>query len=307
MRLAVEGLGRDKVINFVTVHWRSSKWIATQLRYVGLCTKAPYRVFASFTAIDDPSLKDGFYYVREDEIDDHPEKLNILSQVVVEQSQADDIIVFLDGDAFPIQPLHPWLEETLRTHPLTAVQRRENLGDLRPHPSFCAATVGFWKELGCDWSREEWITPSGHLLTDAGGRLASLLRSNGVDWLPLVRTNTDDLHPLWYAVYGHRIYHHGAGFRQRVSRVDQVQRPALDKVDSQWDGPSLGQLAVSLRKDPSQLRRVKPSEVAQAARRTSLRRLTKRFKAKADTHSEEIFERIQADPCFYRAFDHTLS
>jgi hypothetical protein len=191
-----------------------------------------------------------------------------------------------------------------------AVQRRENCEDLRPHPSFCATTVGFWKELGCDWTPEDWTTPTGHLFTDAGGRLAKLLEAQGIEWLPLVRSNTRNPHPLWYAVYGHRVYHHGAGFRDRVSKVDQVKRPALYKVNSSWDGLSVGQMSMVVRKDPSVLKRVRLRhfvELGKATRRTVLRRFTRWFAAKAQSESDEVFSKIEGDPGFYREFDATLT
>jgi hypothetical protein len=288
----------------------SAKWIPAQLAYLERNVSTPYRIFASLNGIDDPDMRRRFDYVQDVEIEDHPEKLNILSQVAVERSRPEDLLLFLDGDAFPVQPLQPWLDETLERYPLVAVQRRENCEDVRAHPCFCATTVGFWKELGCDWTPEDWITPTGHLFEDAGGRLANLLDAHSIEWLPLLRTNTRDLHPLWYAVYGHRVYHHGAGFRGRVSKVDQVKRPALYKVNSAWDGPSVGQLSMAVRKDPSSLKRVRMrhlEEVARATRRTALRRFTSRFTAKADSESDEIFEKLTRDPGFYREFDATLT
>jgi hypothetical protein len=297
------------MINVVTVHWKSAKWIPIQLEYLDRNVNAPYRVFASLNGIDDPQFAKQFYYVDEVEIDPHPEKLDLLSQAVIERSKPEDVILFLDGDAFPVQPLQPWLDEMIDRHSLVAIQRRENCQDLRAHPSFCATTVGFWKELGCDWTPEDWITPTGDLFNDAGGRLARILERQNVDWLPLLRTNTNDLHPLWYAVYGHMVYHHGAGFRDRVSKVDQVKRPALYAVNQSWDGASLGQLSVEVRKNPSLVMRLRPrhiKEIAIAARRTFLRRFTRRFTAKAAAESDDVFNQLTSDSRFYRTFDNTL-
>lgn len=298
------------MINVVTVHWLSAQWIPTQLEYLERNAKAPYRLFASLNGIDDEELRSRFDYVEDVDVEDHPEKLNVLSNAVVERSRPEDIILFLDGDAWPIQPLQPWLDETLKKHPLIAVQRRENLNDRRPHPSFCATTVGFWKELGCDWTPNDWKSPTGEVFTDAGGKLCDLLTSEGIDWLPLVRTNTLDLHPLWYAVYGHVVYHHGAGFRSRVSKLDQSKRPALYKVNQSWDGASLGQLSVAARKNPSLVLNVRPKhakELGLAARRTFLRRFTAHFTKKADVVSDDVVVKVMNDPKFYREFDSTLT
>ena len=266
------------MINVITVHWMSAKWIPIQLAYLERNINVPYRILASLNGIDDPDMRRRFDYVQDVENASHPEKLNILSEVAVERSKPEDLLLFLDGDAFPVQPLQPWLDETLAEYPLVAVQRRENCEDLRPHPSFCVTTVRFWKELGCNWTGDDWITPTGDHFYDAGSALARILDAHGIEWLPLLRANTKDLHPLWYAVYGHRVYHHGAGFRDRVSKVDLIKRPTLFNVNSAWDGPSAGQLGMVLKSDPSALKRVRMRHVvefAKAARRTLLRRFTR--------------------------------
>jgi hypothetical protein len=293
------------MINVVTVHFMSAKWVPAQLAFLERNMNAPYRVFASLNGIDDEAVRERFFYV-DDVEGEHPEKLDSLAAKVLEVADPSDVIVFLDGDAFPVQPLQPWLDEALRDHRLVAVQRRENCEDRRPHPSFCAATVRTWKELGCSWGVKPWTSPSGMEFVDAGGALAALLESEGVDWLPLTRTNENNPHPLWFAVYGHRIYHHGAGFRTRVSKIDEVNRPALQKVGSIWDDPSLGQLSVAVRQKPSVVLQLRPRharKLVRAARRTVLHRFKRRFDASADSESDEVFGRLMSDERFYRSFD----
>ena len=58
----------------------------------------------------------------------------------------EDILLFIDGDAFPISDVATYAEEKLKQFPLIAVQRSENDGDPQPHPCFCITTVGFWKK-----------------------------------------------------------------------------------------------------------------------------------------------------------------
>jgi hypothetical protein len=148
----------------------------------------------------------------------------------VDEAHADDRLVFLDGDAFPIAALTPWLGETLARRPLAAVRRDENLGEQQPHPCFCATTVRFWNETGGDWSPGyTWRTSVGSVVSDVGGNLLGELRRRKIDWEPLLRTNARNLHPLWFGVYGGLVYHHGAGFRERLSRVDLA---ALDRPPS---------------------------------------------------------------------------
>jgi hypothetical protein len=296
------------MINVITVHWMSAKWVPAQLEYLERNMNSPYRVFASLNGIDDPDVRRRFHYV-DDVEGKHPEKLDSLSKTVIERSEPTDILMFLDGDAFPVQPLQPWLDEALERHGLVAVQRKENCEDLRPHPSFCATTVALWKDLGCDWTVTPWTSSTGVTFEDAGGTLAGVLESNSIEWLPLVRTNTYNPHPLWYAVYGHRIYHHGAGFRNRVSKVDRVTKPTLQKAKSTGEDVSLGKLSVAVRKNPAVLLKARPrhtGSLVRAGRRTVLHQLSRRFTDKADVESDEVFGRLSSDKRFYRSFDSTV-
>ena len=207
------------MIYVVTVHWRSPRWIHPQLAYLRRNVRAPFKVFASLNGIRDQSLWQEFDHA--DELDGHHgAKLNKLARSVAAVADPSDVLIFMDSDAFPIRPIDGWLEKRLADYPLIAVQRKENFGDLRPHPSFCATTVGFWEQLGGDWTRDTWTTPDGVELEDAGTRVLLSLEEAHVQWLPLVRTNNREGHPLWFGVYGHYVYHHGAGSRTVWSVID---------------------------------------------------------------------------------------
>ena len=109
-----------------------------------------------------------------------------------------------------VSPARGWL----KSRPLAAVRRDENLGDPQPHHLFCVTTAGFWKELGGDWGAgPTWCTSTGGAATDHGARLWRLLAARGIEWWPILRTNQVDLHPVWFGVYGDVLYHHGASFR----------------------------------------------------------------------------------------------
>jgi hypothetical protein len=211
------------VLNVVTVHWQSPQWVDIQLRYLERSVDGPYRVFASLNGIE-RDLWDQFHFAA-DLDGTHPEKLNELANVVAKQSAPDDLLVFLDGDAFPFRPVNSWFEGLLSSHPLAALRRDENLGDPQPHPAFCVTTVGFWREIEGDWrAGYTWENAFG-TTTDVGGNLLQTLRERNISWRPILRTNTRNIHPIWFGVYEHRVYHHGAGFRPRVSRVDILRDP----------------------------------------------------------------------------------
>jgi hypothetical protein len=85
-------------------------------------------------------------------------------------------------------------------------------------------TVGFWSEIGGDWRRgHEWTSSTGYHVTDVGGNLLGILTESAIPWRPLLRTNRFDLDPLWFAIYGDVVYHHGAGFRPPLARRVDLQ------------------------------------------------------------------------------------
>jgi hypothetical protein len=309
------------VINIATVHWQTDKWIEPQLHFLARSLDAPYRVFASLNGIEDPATWARFHFAADLE-GSHASKLNQLADIIAKEAAPSDVLIFLDGDAFPVGPLTPWVEDTMRAYPLAAVRRDENLGDCQPHPSFCATTVGFWQEIEGDWQPGgTWINSASREVADTGGNLLIKLRDADIEWLPLLRTNTYNPHPVWFGIYDHRIYHHGAGFQAtRVERVDWADRYEKKAVAGRSlrptaDSPSLGTLRTTLARDPSAWRRLRPDAVrriGQAAVKTIRLRLEHRHYVKLTrTHrgrhlatlDESVFQQMSVDDEFYRRFD----
>jgi hypothetical protein len=219
------------LIHLATVHWQSDRWVDIQHRYLERYLDRPYRLYA---VLDEGTATraDRFdFHFMEDKVEPanktedrvwHSDKLNFLSRRIGERAAADDILVFIDGDAFPIAPLGPAIERLLSKRPLAAIRRDENLLDPQPHPAFCVTTVGFWQEIEGDWSAGyQWQVEDGSKYTDVGGNLLKLLEERGLEWTPLTRTNKVNLHPLLFGVYADLVYHHGAGFRISWTRRDQ--------------------------------------------------------------------------------------
>ena len=210
------------MIYFATVHYMDDRWIDVQLRHLGRHVSGPHAVYACLTGPRVVRQADRFdFWHKRRNWHDHGEQLTFLGEKIVSEAADDDMLVFIDGDAFPIAPLASALHWLLDESPLVAIRRDEN-EDTFPHPSFCATTVGFWRELGADWHDD--LRASG---VDVGGRLERRLAEQGVRWKPLLRMNAKDLHPILFGVYGDQargplVYHHGAGFRgtQPVTRAD---------------------------------------------------------------------------------------
>jgi hypothetical protein len=266
------------MIYVATVHVASPRWIDIQLDFLRRNINEPFAVYANLQDVpgDHAEKFDRVF----DILGDHPGKLNLLAGEIASVAQPDDLIFFLDGDAFPVADPVPTVRRGLEDSALVAVRRDENLTDRQPHPSFCAVRVGDWDRLHGDWSPGyAWESAEGKRTTDVGGNLLRALERTGTPWTPLLRSNRVDLHPLWFAVYGGIVYHHGAGFRWAVGRVDLVNPPRLTTRAKHV--PGVGRL----------LRR---------RNRARAQRFHARTAAEAERLSDDMYGRIVRDPEFYR-------
>jgi len=209
------------VLHIATVHFGSPRWIPIQVRELRRHLHIPYTTWTSLEGID-PSYGRHFDRVIE-QSGPHADKLNHLAIEIGAEASDDDLLIFLDGDAFPIADPMPLIESGLAQAPLTAVRRAENGGDPQPHPCFCATRVGTWRSLPGDWTKGSmWRGENGEPKTDVGANLMRRLELTGTSWVPIQRSNRRNPHPLFFGVYGDAVYHHGAGFRDPISRSDTV-------------------------------------------------------------------------------------
>ena len=201
------------MLHIATVHYASPRWIEIQAKHLREHISVPYQTWTSLQHID-PSYAVHFDHVI-DQAGGHAGKLNNLAMEIAHEADQDDLIMFLDGDAFPIADPMPLIREGLAKAPLVAVRRAENGGDEQPHPCFCVTTVGTWLKLPGDWSLgHRWVLDDGRRPTDVGGNLLRVLELTNTPWVDILRTNKVHLDPLFFAIYGDTIYHHGAGFRR---------------------------------------------------------------------------------------------
>lgn len=212
------------MIHIATVHYNSTRWIDIQLRFIEKHIGTPYLTYAFLTGID-PTLAQRFHYAVCEPVVSHAFKLNFLADIISRNAEPTDILMFIDGDAFPVSSIDSLINQLSHSTPLIAIQRLENGLDIQPHPSFCITTVGFWNSIKGDWNAGyTWKTPNGNI-TDIGGNLLEQLQQKGIDWLPIHRTKNLGSHPLLFGVYGSCIYHHGAGFRAPHTRSDLDSKP----------------------------------------------------------------------------------
>lgn len=228
------------MIHILTVHFRSPDWIDRQLRSIqefaptattwaslDLIDESHFSKFDNSFSLENEDLGPGIEPYASTSVDPsgdrHGLKLNELARRAMNVASDSDQLLFLDGDALLLSSLE---DVVASNSEMTAVRRDENDGDRFPHPSFCLVSVADWRTLGGDWRRGEFVhSATERLMTDTGTRLLSQLAEKEMPWVPLQRLNSKNLHPVWFGIYGTPelgpvVYHHGAGFRTRVSRAD---------------------------------------------------------------------------------------
>jgi hypothetical protein len=143
------------MIYVLTVYWGDDSWPDIQAAWLRRTTHDDYRIFAFGGEYSPPEAfrsAGPHHFVPDYGIRPHPVKLNLLARMASLASQRnDDLLVFLDSDAFPIRPWVDVVRTMLAEYPLVAVRRDENYGERQPHPSFCVTTVGFWRTIEGDW------------------------------------------------------------------------------------------------------------------------------------------------------------
>src|SRR5271154_4966052 len=117
--------GTHRMLHIATVHYKSPRWIEIQASYLRRYLSVPYQTWTSLEGIE-PSYSAFFDHVLEQR-GPHAGKLNHLAHEICHMAADEDLIMFLDGDAFPIADPIPIIADSLERAPLVAVRRAENL------------------------------------------------------------------------------------------------------------------------------------------------------------------------------------
>ena len=129
------------MIHIATVHYLTPKWVNIQYRYINKYLK-DFRLYGAFSKAIDTGFAEHYYFAHFTDIVEHWLKLNLLADVICHSADSrNDIICFLDSDAFPISQIDWYIEDKLSKYQLIAIQRSEDAGALHPHPSFCAMRI----------------------------------------------------------------------------------------------------------------------------------------------------------------------
>jgi hypothetical protein len=221
------------MIHVATVHWKLDFFIDLQHRllekYLGPC-----KIWAFLDNIEGIKKHQDKYFFAEDsgiqpgvrELPVHGAKLHLLVKKILAHPDTvpTDIIVFIDGDAWPINPLRDFIGATLEKFSMAAVIREENGGDRQPHPSFCFMSIAFWEKYNLNWCYGLVDNPNFPKRQDVGGCMLQTLKQNGIKWHKIRRSRSRGEHPVLFGDYGDLIYHHGAGYRSPLTMADQLHK-----------------------------------------------------------------------------------
>jgi len=99
------------VIYICTVHFNTTKWINRQLYFINKNINSDYRILGCLPyGYSNSKFYVSSYYNPNSIISyNHADKLNYLAKIVSMEANPDDIIIFLDGDAFPIAKIDDYI------------------------------------------------------------------------------------------------------------------------------------------------------------------------------------------------------
>ena len=264
------------MIYVATVHFQSPKWIDVQQAYLRRHISQPFKTFAVLEGIS-RQHHDAFDCVIASK-GTHEGHLNLLAAEIGAVADPADILVFLMATPF-LSPIPgrrsqaPCVTHKCSPYGGTKITAIGN-------PILASAPSKSKSGSGSTATG----APATNGRTIRGGRRATSAATFGncrteqfrLD--PLLRTNKRNDHPLWFAVYGDIIYHHGAGFRRPFSRVDEQMRPEGVRGGRI---PLWHDIAIKL-----------------TARRRRI--WTEKVMRSNEELSEQWFERLKNDPDFYR-------
>lgn len=233
------------MIHVLTVHHRDARFVNLQLGGLYRWIQEPMQTWAVCDGVDGRQ----FDHVVETPHTQHGPRLDTLAATILAVADDTDLLVFLDGDAWPVGDVIAAARRALESVPLVGVCRTEAPGGPWPHPLCTVTTVGAWRTLGAYWTPAYWHAPGLRLRWDVGAGVGNRLALEGVKWAAWKRRNITNLHPLWFAVYGNTtdplIYHHGAGFRDKFSmasrpedtpeRIEAIGADLLDQARTNAD------------------------------------------------------------------------
>lgn len=218
----------EPMIHIITTHYRTNIWMNLQRGYLAKYTSEPYTVWCGLYKTEIPSdflypqfpcpgIENWEFFAIDDLKDSHFEQVNLLAENLIPNIGDDDIILFLDCDAFPC--VEGWdikVKKYLQDHDVVGVYRKEDVGinadyDNIPHLCFFATTKKTWVESRLLWALDNYQNPQ------VG--MKKKIEAASLKVKKLHRTNLFDAHRVCFGIYGDLIYHHSCAVRGFDNKV----------------------------------------------------------------------------------------
>lgn len=203
------------MIHIATIHWKTNFFKEVQYRFIKRNISS-FKIWAFSDKlpkeeIDHKKDSEMYYFCEDGGEPDHRKKLDRLAKKILNEAKEDDVILFLDGDSWPVAPIDNLIRDTLEQFPMGAVIRIEN-GERHTHPCFTFTKVKFWSENNLSW-KEGYIRDRKYGVNF----IKHFLSDRKLNWKKFYRTKGITDHKVFFSIYGDVVYHHGAGFRDPVS------------------------------------------------------------------------------------------
>jgi len=250
------------MIHIITHHYSTTAWFEIQKRHILKYSdpeKTPYKLYLAKYNIDMPEdfdLPDNWEIVDLDNL--YPENGKnehylhmqwLYENCVKDKAEDDDIIMFLDSDAFPCD--ERWLESIsiglygnkyknlIPEHQLPSdyepvkavvIHFLENRGiaqpaDYYPYPDLCFFTTlkKTWEDHNLEW----YIDFSNPMHQNPGfGMKDKIMQTDFGPVVAITRTNKFNAHNVMFGVYGDFLYHQHCGSRAIIGRpMKTIQSP----------------------------------------------------------------------------------
>ena len=279
----------ERIVRLVSVHGGETDWVPTQAAMLVRHVDLPFRLYTTVRDGQINHVSETWQRITGDEPAfiadystamkaakkwhgtarcvlsaaiscDHAVQLEYLMSEAVRDALADDVLLVLDSDAWPVASLREHVLPLIdggNDVELVAVRRAVEGMALWPHPSFAVTTCGLWVSSYHSWGLAESLSDVVHhgftrklqqqvgeahvgrtchskeYEIDTGAMLWGSYNDSLSRWVALDRVNSLNLDPLFYGVYGRNgvalVYHEGAGTTQRSkSKVQPVTGGTYD-------------------------------------------------------------------------------
>lgn len=153
----------------------------------------------------------------------HLQGLNILCDFAKQNIDNYRSFLILDSDCFPIRNWEDQLTRSMYHYQkdIACIIRTENF-DQFAHPAAVYTN-------NADLLKFDYRTTTNML-----GQQVNDNQCLTTDFLPLIRTNRHNIHPIAFGIYSDSFYHHGAGSRKPIFRGDEYYNKKYINMNSQF-------------------------------------------------------------------------